>query len=224
MLRLGQKLAAEAIGTTFLLATVVGSGIMAERLANGNLAVALLANALVTGAILYVLISLFGSISGAHFNPVVTIVEWIEKRVSTKEALLFILVQYGAAVSGVILAHLMFELPLFTASEHIRNGPAQWLSEFLATFGLLMTILLASKSAPKQIPALVACYIIGAYWFTSSTSFANPAVTLARSLTNTFAGIRPSDVGSFTLSQILGAIVALGVAKLLVTNKSSKVF
>ncbi len=217
------KLVAEGLGTTFLLATVVGSGIMAERLASGNLAVALLANAVATGVVLYVLISLFSPISGAHFNPTVTIIEWIERRISMQTALLYIFVQYFSAVLGVVLAHLMFELPIFTASEHIRNGPAQWLSEFLATFGLLLTILLGSKSIPKQVPVLVACYITGAYWFTSSTSFSNPAVTFARSLTNTFAGIRPNDVVLFSLAQILGAIAALGVAKILISSKLPKV-
>lgn len=210
-----KKLTAEAIGTSFLLLSVVGSGIMAERLAAGNLAIALLANAIATGTTLYVLITVLGPISGAHFNPIVTLFDLIEKKLSKHQAATYILVQFVFAVVGVILAHLMFELPLVETSERVRTGPAQYLAEAIATFGFILTIVIGSKSAPHHLSALIACYITAAYWFTASTSFANPAVTLARSLTNTFAGIRPSDVVAFCIAQFTGAIFAFIISKYL---------
>ncbi len=205
---LSRRLAAEALGTALLLATVVGSGIMGERLAAGNLAIALLGNSLATGAALYALITIFAPWSGAHFNPVVTLVEWLYRRMSTRDAALFILVQIGAAILGVFIAHLMFGLPLVLPSQHLRSGGAQWFSEGIATFGLLSVILLGSRAAASQVPAMVAAYITAAYWFTSSTSFANPAVTIARSLSDTFAGIRPTDVPGFIAAQCAGALLA----------------
>ena len=212
---LGRKLLAEFIGTALLLATVVGSGIMGVMLSPGNTAVALLANAGATAAALYVLIVLFGPISGAHFNPVVTLAMWLRRELRTREALVYVLVQLVAAVAGVLLAHAMFDLPLLQPGTHVRSGAAQWLSEGVAAFGLVLTILLGLRHRPAAVPALVASYIFAAYWFTASTSFANPAVTLARSLTQTFAGIRPSDVTGFVVAQLLGALAAMPVVALL---------
>jgi len=205
---LARRLVAEALGTAFLLAVVVGSGIMAERLAGGNAAVALLANALATGAGLIALILMFGTISGAHFNPVVTLSEAWQKNVAASDVAPYIIVQLIGAFAGVAAAHGMFNLPLFFASEHARTGPAQWWSEFVATFGLIAVIIGCSRSRPAVTPYAVAAYITAAYWFTSSTSFANPAVTLARAATNTFAGIRPMDAPGFIVAQMLGASVA----------------
>lgn len=204
-----RRLVAEGLGTALLLAAVVGSGIMGDRLAQGNTAVALLANTLATGAALVVLISIFSPISGAHFNPVVTLSEWLHGRMRRDEALAFVGVQFIGAVLGVAAAHMMFEEPLLAASQHVRSGPAQWWSEFVATFGLLATILGIGRSRPAFVPVAVGCYITAAYWFTASTSFANPAVTVARSLTDTFAGIRPADVPGFMLAQLLGALAAV---------------
>lgn len=209
---LGRRLLAEGLGTALLLACVVGSGIMGLNLAQGNNAIALLANAGATAGILYVLIILFGPISGAHFNPAVTLVMRLRGELSTRDALAYILVQVAAAIAGVLLAHAMFDLPLLQPGTHIRTGQAQWLSEGLATFGLILTILLGLRHRPTAIPALVASYIFAAYWFTASTSFANPAVTIARSLTQTFAGIRPDDVAGFIASQFVGAMLGLFVA------------
>ncbi|MGN2249735.1 aquaporin [Frateuria sp. GZRe14] len=212
---LGRKLLAEFIGTALLLATVVGSGIMGVMLSPGNTGVALLANAGATAAALYVLIVLFGPISGAHFNPVVTLAMWLRRELPTREALAYVLVQLVAAIAGVLLAHAMFDLPLLQPGTHVRSGAAQWLSEGVAAFGLLLAILLGLRHRPAAVPALVASYIFAAYWFTASTSFANPAVTLARSLTRTFAGIRPIDVCGFVLAQMAGAFAAvLVVARL----------
>lgn len=188
---LARRIVPEGLGTALLLAVVVGSGIMAERLAGGNVALALLANAIATGAGLVALTLMFGTISGAHFNPVVTLSEAWQKNMPASEVVPYILVQVVGAFVGVAAAHLMFGEPLFVASEHIRSGPVQWWSEFVATFGLLAVIIGCSRSRPAVTPFAVAAYITAAYWFTSSTSFANPAVTLARSATNTFAGIRP---------------------------------
>lgn len=209
---LGRRLLAEGLGTALLLACVVGSGIMGLNLAQGNNAIALLANAGATAGILYVLIILFGPISGAHFNPAVTLVMRLRGELSTRDALAYILVQVAAAIAGVLLAHAMFDLPLLQPGTHIRTGQAQWLSEGVATFGLILTILLGLRHRPTAIPALVASYIFAAYWFTASTSFANPAVTIARSLTQTFAGIRPDDVAGFFVSQFVGAMLGLFVA------------
>lgn len=203
------RLLAEGLGTALLLAAIVGSGIMGERLAQGNTAIALLANSLATGAMLFVLISLFAPLSGAHFNPAVTLVEWIFRRITATDALLYVTAQVLGAYAGVAAAHAMFDLPLFFSSSHMRMGADQWWSEFLAAFGLLLTILLGNRSAPHRIPLLVACYITAAYWFTASTSFANPAVTAARAATDTFVGIRSSDVLAFVVAQCGGAVAAL---------------
>jgi glycerol uptake facilitator-like aquaporin len=205
---LARRLVAEGLGSAMLLAVVVGSGIMAERLAGGNIAIALLANALATGAGLIALILMFGAISGAHFNPAVTLSEAWQKNMPASEVLPYLAVQISGALAGVAAAHLMFELPLFFASGHIRTGAAQWWSEFVATFGLIAVIIGCSRSRPAVTPFAVAAYITAAYWFTSSTSFANPAVTLARAASNTFAGIRPVDTPGFILAQLAGASAA----------------
>jgi glycerol uptake facilitator-like aquaporin len=210
---LSRKLLAEFIGTAFLLATVVGSGIMGVNLSAGNDGVALLANAAATAGMLYVLIMLFGPISGAHFNPAVTLAMRLRGEIGSLDAAAYMLVQLVAAVAGVLLAHAMFGQALFQPGTHVRAGGAQWLSEAVAAFGLLLTILLGSRIRPAAVPALVASYIFAAYWFTASTSFANPAVTVARSLTRTFAGIRPEDVGGFVLAQFAGALAAVFVAR-----------
>lgn len=199
---------AEGLGTTFLLATVVGSGIMGERLANGNIAIALLANSLATGAVLTVLILLFAPLSGAHFNPAVTLVKAFRNELSWKIVPFYLLAQVIGAFVGVYLAHLMFQEPLFTISQHVRQGGSQLLSEFIATFGLLAVIWGCARRRDEVIAFAVGAYITGAYWFTASTSFANPAVTLARSVTNTFSGIRPVDAPLFILAQLCGAIAA----------------
>jgi glycerol uptake facilitator-like aquaporin len=208
-MRLSRRLAAEAAGTAFLLAIVVGSGIMGERLADGNAAIALLANSIATGCGLWVLITLFGPISGAHFNPAVTLAFASTGEFAWRDVLPYVLVQVTAAFAGVAAARLMFELPLFTTSEHVRAGPSQWGSEVVATFGLLMTIVLGLRAGAQWVGGLVAVYIAGAYWFTASTSFANPAVTLARAATNTFAGIRPVDAPWFVVAQFAGALIAV---------------
>ena len=210
---LPRRLAAEAIGTALLLAIVVGSGIMGERLSQGNDAIALLGNAIATGAGLAVLIFLFAPISGAHFNPVVTLIEAIEGRLIWREALAYVPVQIIAALAGVAAAHLMFGEALFTPSGHARIGPSQWWSEFIATFGLILVINLSMHHNAKAVPLTVAAYITAAYWFTSSTAFANPAVTIARSLTPTFAGIRPDGVLGFIVAQLLGAFFAANFVK-----------
>ena len=209
------KLAAEALGSFFLFATVVGSGIMAERLAGGNIAVALLGNTMATGAMLFVLISMLGPISGAHFNPAVSLVMWLRQELSARLLLAFIAVQLAAGVAGVWVAHLMFDMPILQFSTKTRSGVGQWTGEFVATFGLLLTILGTSRHRPAAIPASVALYITAAYWFTSSTSFANPAITVARSLSNSFAGIAPADTPGFVIAQLTGALAALGLAKVL---------
>ncbi|MES2129060.1 MAG: MIP/aquaporin family protein [Pseudomonadota bacterium] len=205
---IARRLVAEGLGTALLLAVVVGSGIMAERLAGGNVAIALLANAFATGAGLVALILMFGAISGAHFNPVVTLSEAWQKHMPASEVLPYIAVQCAGAFAGVAAAHGMFGEPLFFASEHVRTGAAQWWSEFVATFGLIAVIIGVSRSRPGATPFAVAAYITAAYWFTSSTSFANPAVTLARSATNTFTGIRPGDAPGFIAAQLAGATCA----------------
>ena len=199
---------AEFIGTLLLLAAVVGSGIMAERLAAGNVALALLANTIATGAALVALILAFGPISGAHFNPAVTLADAWQGGIAWRESPAYIAVQLAGAFAGVAAAHLMFGLTLFTASAHVRSGPAQLFSEFIATFGLLSIIWGCAKSRPAAVPFAVGTYIVAAYWFTASTSFANPAVTLARSVSNTFAGIRPADTTGFIVAQLAGAFAA----------------
>ncbi|MFZ5638305.1 MAG: aquaporin [Pseudomonadota bacterium] len=210
-----RALAAEGLGTSLLLAIVVGSGIMGERLAQGNVAVALLANAAATAGGLYVLIVLFGPLSGAHFNPAVTLTLRLAGERPPAPAIAYLAVQIVAAIAGVTIAHAMFGEPLWQPGDQVRTGAAQWFSEGVATFGLLLTILLGARHRPQAIPALVAAYIFAAYWFTASTSFANPAVTLARAFTQTFAGIRFADVGGFVLAQLVGALAALGVARAL---------
>lgn len=213
-----RRLTAEALGTLLLVATVVGSGIMADRLTDDT-ALALLGNTIPTGATLFVLITLLGPISGAHFNPAVTLVMALQRSIPWRDAGLYIAAQIAGGVLGTLLAHLMFEAPAFVLGIHPRTGAAQWLSEAVATFGLLLTILVASRSRPAAIPALVACYITAAYWFTASTSFANPAVTIARALTPSFAGIRPEDVIPFILAQCAGALLALGLCRWLLENE-----
>lgn len=203
-----QRLVAEALGTALLLAVVVGSGIMGERLAGGNVAIALLANAIATGAALYALITTLGPISGAHFNPLVTIIERAEGKLCTKLMLAYIGCQFVGAIAGVLAAHAMFELPMLLPSQHIRSGISQWWSEVVATFGLITVILYCAKHKSNSIPTVVGMYITAAYWFTASTSFANPAVTVARSLTDTFAGIRPLDAPGFIGAQVVGAALA----------------
>ncbi len=205
---LPQRLVAEAIGTAMLLAAVVGSGIMGERLAAGNVAVALLANSIATGGALVALILAFGPISGAHFNPAVTLAIAWQRGVAWREVPAYLIAQLGGAFAGVGIAHLMFGLPLFFASQHVRQGHAQLLAEFVATFGLLAVIFGCDRFKPSMVPFGVASYIVAAYWLTASTSFANPAVTLARSVTDTFAGIRPVDAPPFVIAQLLGAVVA----------------
>jgi glycerol uptake facilitator-like aquaporin len=204
-----QAVASEFIGTAMLLATVVGSGIMGERLAGGNVAVALLANTLATGAALIALIATFGPRSGAHFNPLVTFTEVALKRLGWATAGAYLLAQVLGAIAGVMAAHYMFELPLLMESTHIRTGPHQWWSEAVASFGLLTVILNVAKTRPDFVPVTVGSYITAAYWFTASTSFANPAVTIARSLTDTFSGIRPTDAPGFILAQLVGAGLAV---------------
>lgn len=213
---LARKLAAEALGTAFLLAVVVGSGIMAERLAGGNVAIALLANTLATGAGLVALILTFGPISGAHFNPAVTLADAWAGGVAWRDVPPYIAAQVLGAYAGVAAAHGMFDLPVFFASQHVRAGPSQLWSEFVATFGLLAVIWGTVKSRPSVTPFVVGAYITAAYWFTASTSFANPAVTLARAASDTFAGIRPVDTPAFIAAQLLGAFAATALFKWLI--------
>ncbi|HWF09690.1 MAG TPA: MIP/aquaporin family protein [Bryobacteraceae bacterium] len=203
-----RALVAEAIGTALLLAAVVGSGIMGERLAGGNVAIALLANTLATGATLVALILIFGPISGAHFNPAVTLADASQGGLAWRAVPGYVTAQIAGAFVGVAAAHLMFGEPVFSASHHARSGGAQLLAEFIATFGLLSTIWGCARSRSSAVPFAVGAYITGAYWFTSSTSFANPAVTLARSASDTFAGIRPVDAPGFIAAQLAGAIAA----------------
>ena len=213
---IARRMAAEAVGTALLLAAVVGSGIMGERLAGGNVAVALLANTIATGAALVALILTFGPISGAHFNPAVTLADAWQGGLPWDEVPLYIVAQVIGAFGGVAAAHLMFELPVFFASRHARSGPAQMFSEFVATFGLLAVIWGCARTRLAAVPFAVAAYITAAYWFTASTSFANPAVTLARAATDTFAGIRPEDAPAFIVAQLLGAAAATGLFRWLI--------
>jgi len=217
-----RRAAAEALGTALLLAIVVGSGIMGEKLAAGNAAVALLANAIATGAGLFTLITIFAPISGAHFNPAVTIAAAIQRSLPLKDAIGYVIAQFAGAVCGVIAAHAMFALPLLQTSAHARGTWGECLGEVIATFGLLLTIGLSSRAPVAQIAAAVALWITAAYWFTSSTSFANPAVTLARSLTDTFAGIAPNHVLSFMGSQAVGVLLAVIVCRWLLQPSAAK--
>ena len=205
---LPRRLTAECLGTLLLVAAVVGSGIMAERLAGGNVALALLANTIATGAALIALILTFGPISGAHFNPIVSVADTLEGGLSWSDTFIYMLAQIVGGVAGTVLAHVMFSLPLVSLSGHIRSGSGQFISEFTAAFGLLCVIWGCSRFWPRIVPFAVACYITAAYWFTASTSFANPAVTIARALSDTFAGIRPVDVPLFIAAQFAGGIAA----------------
>jgi len=212
---------AEFLGTFFLLAIVVGSGIMGEKLANGNAAIALLANAIATGAGLFFLITIFSPISGAHFNSVVSLAESWRKNLAWKDAPIYLISQVLGGIFGVGLANYLFELPIFFASTKVREGNAQLVSEFVATFGLLAVIQAGTKFKPNLVAALVACYITAAYWFTSSTSFANPAVTIARAFTDTFAGISPKDVLPFIIAQFSGATVSVLVFRWLLKEENN---
>ncbi|HEX4709277.1 MIP/aquaporin family protein [Phenylobacterium sp.] len=210
---LAQRLTAEALGTALLLAVVIGSGIMGERLAGGNAAVALLANTLATGAGLTVLILIFGRISGAHFNPAVTLAFLLRREIDARSAAAYVAAQVVGGVLGVWAAHAMFAEPIWQVSARLRDGPAQAFSEFVAAFGLVLTILATLRFRPQAAPAAVGLYIAAAYWFTASTSFANPAATLARSLSDTFAGIAPSSAPAFVAAQVAGALAAAALSR-----------
>ena len=212
---LARRLAAEGVGAFFLFATVIGSGIMAEHLSRGNDAIALLGNSVATGAILFVLVTMLGPVSGAHLNPAVSLVAAARRELSWPDAGSYILVQLACGILGAWAAHLMFDLPTLQLSVKARTGLGQWAGEAIATFGLILTILGTVRHRPAAVPASVALYIVAAYWFTSSTSFANPAITIARSLSDTFAGIAPHDVPSFILAQLAGAALGAVVATFL---------
>jgi glycerol uptake facilitator-like aquaporin len=216
----GQRLGAEFLGSAFLLATVIGSGIMGERLAGGNEALALLCNTLPTGAILVVLITMLGPISGAHLNPAVTAVFVLRREIERKEAAAFVAVQVAGALIGTWAAHAMFDETLIQLSTKVRTGPSQWFAEWVAAFGLVVTILLTLRARADAVAVAVGLYITAAYWFTASTSFANPAVTIARALSDTFAGIRPVDVAPFIAAQMAGAALALYVCRMLTADAS----
>ena len=207
-----RPLVAETLGTLLLVATVVGSGIMAERLAGGNVAVALLGNTLATAAMLFVLITIFGKISGAHFNPVVTLVFALRGEVRWPQIAPYVAAQVVGGVLGTFVTHVMFDVPLFQLAETARTGPAQWFSEFVATFALVLTIFGTLRARPEAVPVAVALVITAGYWFTASTSFANPAVTIARALSNSFSGIAPSHMPAFVAAQAIGAIAAFLVS------------
>jgi glycerol uptake facilitator-like aquaporin len=215
-MNLGRRLCSEGVGSLLLAATVIGSGVMAERLADGNVAVALLANTGATVAVLVTLIAVLGPVSGAHLNPAVSLIQVMRGQLSVRDATSYAAVQIAGCVLGAILAHAMFELPLIQASAHVRAGPAQWLSEIVATGGLILVV--ASCTGPRDAAWRVAAWIGAAYWFTASTSFANPAITIGRALSDTFAGIRPVDAPAFILAQIIGAIAALYLARFLFTG------
>jgi glycerol uptake facilitator-like aquaporin len=215
-----RALAAEALGSFLLFGTVVGSGIMAERLAGGNVAVALLGNTLATGAMLFVLITMLGPLSGAHFNPAVSLVFRLRGELTTQSLLGYAAAQFVGGIFGVWAANLMFDLPIIQLSSHVRTGPGQWVSELIATCGLVLTIQGTLRHRPAAVPASVALYIVAAYWFTASTSFANPAITLARSLSDTFAGIAPANAPGFVAAQIAGALLALAIGRWLFVEAS----
>jgi glycerol uptake facilitator-like aquaporin len=218
---LPRRAVAEFLGTWLLVATVVGSGIMAERLAGGNAAVALLGNTIATGAILVVLIAMLGPISGAHFNPAVSLVFTVAGELPIATFALYLVAQVAGGIAGTVTAHLMFEMPLLQFSEHARQGPSQFLAEVVATFGLLATILGCRRFRPDIIPMAVALYVVAGYWFTASTCFANPAVAIARSLTNTFSGIRPVDAPWFIVAEIIGALLAAALFRWLLAGAAS---
>ncbi len=217
---IARRLLAEGLGSTLLAATVVGSGVMAERLSGGNSGIALLANTAATVAVLATLIALLAPVSGAHFNPAVSVIEAERGRLAWRDAGLYSGIQTLGCCAGAWLAHLMFELPLWQVSAHVRTGPAQWVAEGVATFGLLLVVI--GHRRPEDAPWMVAAWIGAAYWFTASTSFANPAITIARSLTNTFSGIRPVDAPFFILAQFIGALAALGAARMLFPARAAK--
>jgi glycerol uptake facilitator-like aquaporin len=210
---LPRRLAAEGVGSFFLFGAVIGSGIMAEDLSGGNVAMALLANTLATGAILFVLIAMLGPLSGAHFNPAVSLAMAVRGELSWRDAAPYIIMQLAGGLLGALAAHLMFDLPLWQFSMKARTGIGQWTGEVIATFGLILTIIGTMRHRPTLVPASVALYITAAYWFTSSTSFANPAITVVRSLTGSFAGIAPQDVAAFIVAQLVGALLAAVVGR-----------
>lgn len=210
-----RSIVAETLGSFFLFATVVGSGVMAEQLSGGNVGIALLANALATGAILFVLISMLGPVSGAHFNPAVTLVMALGRAITVPRGLAYLAAQLGGGILGVWAAHLMFDLPIVQLSLKARTGMGQWAGEFIATFGLILTIIGTLRHRAEWVAPSVALYITAAYWFTSSTSFANPAIAVARSLSDSFAGIAPADVPAFIAAQLAGAVAAFFVGQLL---------
>ena len=214
-----RRLFAEWLGTLFLLAVVVGSGIMAENLSGGNVAIALLGNSIPTGAILVVLILVFGPVSGAHFNPAVTLAFAIRKEISARDSALYVAAQVIGGIAGVIIAHAMFDNPLIDPSTTARTGTGQWIGEFVATFGLVATILGCLKSRPDAVPYAVGLFITAGYWFTSSTSFANPAVTIGRAFTDSFTGIRAADAPAFIVAEIVGAVAATLVFRWLLAEK-----
>ena len=218
---LARRVAGEGLGSVLLTATVVGSGIMAQRLSGDNLAIALLANTAATVAVLAALIALLGPVSGAHFNPAVSVIESLRGRLGWRDAAAYVITQIIGCCAGALLAHAMFELPLWQFSSRIRSGPAQWLAEGVATFGLLLVV--HGHRRPEDAPWMVSAWIGAAYWFTASTSFANPAITIARSLSNTFSGIRPIDVPPFIMAQLVGAFAAFAVARTLFYVESQKV-
>ncbi len=217
---MARQLFSEWLGTFFLVAVVIGSGIMAERLADGNFALALLGNTIPTGAILVVIILVFGPISGAHFNPAVTLAFWLRGDIDKKTGGYYVIFQILGGITGAAVAHIMFELPLFEASTTIRTGMSQWVAEFVATFGLVATIFGCLKSRPEAIPYAVGLYITAGYWFTSSTSFANPAVTISRTMTNTFSGIAPQNAVAFILAQLIAAAVVVWIFGWLLKDKN----
>lgn len=219
---IARRLSGEFIGTALLLATVVGSGIMGEKLAGGNVALALLGNTLPTGAILAVLILIFAPVSGAHFNPVVSIAAAFDGDLSKRDCALYIAAQISGAIVGVWTAHAMFDLPILQSATKLRSGLPQWIAEFVATFGLLLTIEGTRRYTVSAVAAAVGLYITAAYWFTASTSFANPAVTIARSLSDTFAGIAPSGVPAFVIAQCLGAVAAVTLSRMIFNPELSR--
>jgi glycerol uptake facilitator-like aquaporin len=218
---LPRRLVAEALGTAMLVAAVIGSGIMADRLTD-DVALALLGNTIPTGAILVVLITILGPVSGAHFNPAVTLVFGLRREIETKAALAYVLAQIAGGIAGTLIAHAMFGLPLVELSTTVRSGTGQWIAELVASFGLVFTILAGLRFRGDAVPWLVGLYITAAYWFTASTSFANPAVAVARAFSNTFAGIRPLDVPAFILAELAGAMLALALAGWLLADPQSK--